>query len=66
VWESLPWFVRLAIEIVAGAIVVGAALACLLGVLWLFGTVSNAIRTRAGDFALRRQSKHRRALGYDD
>jgi hypothetical protein len=61
-WDSMPWIVRLAIEIMAAVIVIGVALSCLFGLLWLFVAIREGL-TKA---AWRREERRRRALGYRD
>jgi hypothetical protein len=91
-WDSLPWFVRLAIELVAGAIVLAAGVVFLWVVFWILALVFKALggvlsvifgplirlmdrlsarrkarpsRIRVGRFALRREQRKRRDLGYE-
>ncbi|MGH8290625.1 MAG: hypothetical protein ACREV7_16665 [Steroidobacteraceae bacterium] len=73
-WKSLPWFVRLAIDIVAGIVVLGAALLLVVAFLWLIGGTadklfSGALSRRAlkrQNAALKRHKKYRKSLGYDE
>ena len=66
-WEILPWFVRLAIELVAGAIVLSVAIAFLSVVFWILAAICKEVWRpvmRVGESASQRQDRKRRELGY--
>lgn len=68
-WNSMPCFVRLAIEIVAGLTVLAAGLLLVWALLWLAGGVLGgplrSLQQRQRSSEETRHMKHRKSLGYD-